>query len=186
MGVEMNTKPTLYFDHGGPQSTQAALEAAKTRALDIKPEAVIVTSSSGETALQAARIFEGTGIRIIGVPFQKHLWGRYRPLEPQYADPCRQLGVTFLPDEPALQLIDDLQPDIVNAWRIVSQGFKVALQVASMCVELGMLEPGAHVISLGGSSRGADTAVALHAYGHANLFDCKVTDVICMPAAAAT
>lgn len=64
----MLEKMTLYFEKGGERNSQAALEAAKTRALEIKPDAVIVTSSSGKTALLAAQVFEGTGIRIIGVP----------------------------------------------------------------------------------------------------------------------
>lgn len=179
----MTTKPTLYFPNGGPEHTRATLEAAKERALQLMPAAVVVTSSSGATSLEAARVFAGTGVRLIGVPFQKHLWDRHRSLRPEVAADCRALGVEFLPDEPVLVLLDHIHPKVINAWRMVSQGFKVALQVASMCVETGLLEAGAHVISLGGSGWGADTAVAVRTFGYDDLFRSRVTEIIAMPSA---
>lgn len=179
----MKSVSTLYFEAGGSEHTRATLEAAKERALALNVEAVVVTSSSGATALEAAKVFEGTGMRIIGVGFQKHLWDRHRALEAEYADPCREMGVEFLPDEPKLELPGALSSDVVNAWRCMSQGFKVALQVAAQCVDTGLLTEGAHVISLGGSSRGADTAIALRTYGSSNVFKSKVTEVIAMPSA---
>ena len=175
------TADTVYFDKGGPEHTQATLQAAKERATKLKPEAIVVTSTSGKTALEAARIFAGTGIRIIAGPFQKHLWEKYAPLDPELAAKCRELAVEFLPDEPVVALLDLERPDIVNAWRTVSQGFKVALQVASMCVDTGLLKPGAHVISIGGSERGADTAIAVQIHGYTNVLKSNVTEIIAMP-----
>ena len=177
----MKKADTVYFDKGGPEHTQATLQVAKERASELKPEALIVTSSSGKTALKAAHIFARTDVRIIVTPFQKHLWEKYTPLDPQLAAECRKLGVEFLPDEPVVPLLDLERPDIVNAWRTVSQGFKVALQVASMCVDTGLLKPGAHVISIGGSGQGADTAIAVETYGYTNVLKSNVTEIIAMP-----
>lgn len=177
----MKAKPTFYFDKGGPEHTHATLQAAKERAIDLKPKAVIVTSTTGKTALEAAHIFAGTDIRIIAAPFQKHLWKKYSPLDPQLATECRKLGVEFLPDEPAVPMLDSERPDIVNAWRTVSQGFKVALQVASMCVETGLLKACDYVISIGGSGEGADTVIAVQTYGYADVLKSNVTEIIAMP-----
>ena len=177
----MEAKPSLYFDEGGPEHSQATLQAAKERAMHIKPEAVIVTSSTGKTALEAAHIFADSGIRVIAVPFQKHLWVKHTPLDPQLTSQCRKLGVEFLPDDPIVHLLDSERPDIVNAWRTVSQGFKVALQVASMCVDTGLLKAGAHVISIGGSGRGADTAVSIQTHGYADVLNSNITEIIAMP-----
>ena len=94
---------------------------------------------------------------------------------------CRELGVEFLPDEPVVPLLDSEHPDITNAWRTVSQGFKVALQVASMCVDTGLLKPGAHVISIGGTVWGADTGIAVETYGYADVLKSNVTEIIAMP-----
>jgi len=177
----MRRVETVCFDRGGPKHTRATLQAAKKRTAAIGIETVVVTSTSGKTALEAARIFAGTGTRILAVPFQKHLWEKYSPLDAQLAADCRELGVEFLPDDPVVPLLDTERPDIIKAWRTVSEGFKVALQVASMCVDTGLLEPGAHVISLGGSGRGADTAIAVQTYGYKEVLKSNVTEIIAMP-----
>lgn len=177
----MRKVETVYFDKGGPEHTGATLQAAKNRTDKIDIEAVVVTSSSGKTALEAARIFDGSDTRVIAVPFQKHLWEKFSPPDSQMAAECRELGVEFLPDDPVLPLLDEERPDIVNAWRTVSQGFKVALQVASMCVDTGLLEPGASVISIGGSGKGADTAIVVQTYGCGDVLKSNVTEIIAMP-----
>ena len=179
----MKRGETLYFAEGGPEHTRETLQAAKERAADLKPEAVTVASTSARTALEAAHIFAGTGTRIIAVPFQKHLWEKHRPPDPQLVAQCRELGVEFLPDAPVVPALGSERPDIANAWRTVSQGFKVALQVASMCVDTGLLKPGSHVISIGGSSHGADTAIAAQAYGYTDVLRSNVTEIIAMPMA---
>ncbi len=175
-------KKIVYFKKGSSEHSEAALQAAKERALEIKPEAVIVTSTSGKTGAAAARIFRGTGFRIIVVPFQKQLAEKNDwKLNAHAAEECKKLGAEFLPEEPVCKILDDDRPDIVKAWRTVSQGFKVAQQVATMCVDTGLIKPGAHVISLGGTGRGADTAIALKSYGYNDVLKNNVTEIIAMP-----
>ena len=177
----MRRAETVYFEKGGPEHTRETVRAARERADEVKPEAVVVASTTGKTALEAARAFAGTGTRIIAVPFQKHLWEKHRPHDPELARECLELGVEFLPDEPVVRILGSEHPDIADAWRTVSQGFKVAMQVASMCVDTGLLQPGAHVISVGGTEWGADTAIAVETYGYAEVLKSNVTEIIAMP-----
>lgn len=170
-----------YFQQGGPRQTDETLKAAKERAWEWKPDAVVVASITGDTALKAADAFRGTGVRILAVPFQKHLWDRYAPVDDRLAAGCRALGVEFLPDEPKVRFIDSEHGEMANAWRVVSQGFKVAIQVATMCVDTGMLPDGAKVIAIGGSHRGADTAIVLTARAYDHILDSKVHEIITMP-----
>ena len=60
-------RETLYCESGGPWNSEETLAAAKARAPEIEPEAIVVASTSGSTALQAAKIFKGTGLRILAV-----------------------------------------------------------------------------------------------------------------------
>lgn len=174
---------TLYFEKGGSGHSEALLNAMRERAcaMDPRPEAVVVTSTTGETALKAARVFKGTGFRVIAAPFQKHLWGAYGGVDPKLRAACAELGVEFLPDEPRVPLLDEGRPDIVNAWRVVSQGFKVALQTASMCVDTGLLSKGALVIAAGGTGSGADTAIVVEIQGYATVLESNVVEIIAMP-----
>ena len=86
----MRKSEILYFNRTGPDNTQETLKAAKDRALILHPEAVIMATSSGKTALEAAHIFSGTGMRLIAVSFQKHLWGKYNPPDERIAAECRE------------------------------------------------------------------------------------------------
>ena len=125
----MSEERILYFDEGGEQCTGPTLGAARERVIKpdetiadgTRPEAVVVTSTTGKTALEAARIFEGTGVRLIAVPFQKHLWDKFAPPDPDLVRQCRRMGVEFLPDEPVVPLLDTERPDVVRAWWTVSQ-----------------------------------------------------------------
>ena len=173
----------VYFEKGGREHSEAVLAAMRERAcaMEPRPAAIVVTSTTGETALKAAEFFNGTGFRVIAVPFQRHLWGRYRGPDPGLVAACAELGVEFLPDEPRIPLVDLERPDIVNAWRVVSQGFKVALQAASMCVDTGLIDDGALVMAAGGTSSGADTAVVLEARGYADILESNVLEIVTMP-----
>jgi len=173
---------TLYFDKGGPEHTGITLEVVKERALEIKPDAVIVASITGASALKAGQIFRGTGVRVVGVSLQKGVWdAKYGFLDENLAAQAREHGVEFLPDEPVVPIIDTEKPDIANAWRMLSQGFKVAIQVASMCVDTGMIAGGAEVIATGGSGAGTDTAIVVKIRGYKDILKSNVTEIIAMP-----
>ena len=178
---QMDEKPTLYFEDGGAECTEPTLKAARERALEIKPEAVVVSSSTGKTALEAGRIFEGTGFRIIAVPFQKHFWDSYTPVDPEIREQCEALGVDFLPDEPLVRFFDNEMPGVANAFRTLSQGFKVAMQVGSMCVDTGILRDSANIIAIGGTHQGADTAICVTVRGYEALLSSNVTGIIALP-----
>ena len=91
------------------------------------------------------------------------------------------MNVEFLPEAPIVKFLDTERPDIVKAWRIVSSGFKVGLQSASMCVDTDMLKPGAKVIAIGGSRHGADTAIVLYTFGYEEIFKSNVVEILAMP-----
>lgn len=179
----MIEKPTVYFDKGSPEHTDATIEALKKRIDDFQPATVIVASTSGKTGLAAARALESTKIRVIVVPFQAgsapaEKWGT---AQADIRHECERLGAQFLPDTPLCRLLDNDRPDIVDAWRVLGQGLKVALQVASMCVDTGLVESGAEVIALGGTGRGADTAVVLTTHGYEDVLKSKVKEIIAIP-----
>lgn len=181
----MSDRKTVYFDKGGPDHTQATIEAAKRRAMELepKPAAVIVASTSGKTGSAAARAFESTGVRVLVVPFQAgtEAGEKHGVADRTLKEQCERLGGTFIPDTPAYVFLDTTHPDIVAAWRVVSQGFKVALQVAAICVDLDLVEAGTDVIALGGSGKGADTAVLLTAQSTENALKMNVKEIIAMP-----
>ncbi|HJO92808.1 MAG TPA: hypothetical protein QF753_05375 [Victivallales bacterium] len=179
----MYNKKILYFKDGGVQHTISTLEAVKKWLPIIKPEAVIVSSTTGESALKAGQILGKEDVRIIAVSFQENLWSKWGAPNNNFVQESKKLGVEFIPAKPVVSLLDAEHPDIVNAWRTISSGFKVALQVASMCVDTNLIESGARIIALGGTVHGSDTAVAAEIYGYKDILKTNVNCILAMPSA---
>ena len=60
------------------------------------------------------------------------------------------------------------------------QGTKVAVEVAVMAADAGALS-GRDIIAVGGSSRGADTALVVKPVHAARIFELKVREIVCKP-----
>jgi hypothetical protein len=62
-----------------------------------------------------------------------------------------------------------------------SQGTKVAVEVAVMALDAGLIPYGQPIVSVGGSGGGADTALVLIPSHSKTFFDTEVLEVICKP-----
>jgi hypothetical protein len=74
---------------------------------------------------------------------------------------------------------------IAAVYKTISEGFKVAVEIAMTCADTGDLAVGEECVAIGGTSRGADTAVVLTPCNSFAFFDgrwgMKIHEVICMP-----
>ena len=70
---------------------------------------------------------------------------------------------------------------MVAQTRLFGQGTKVCLEIATMAMDAGALPWGRDVIAVGGSGRGADTALVLRPTHAKNFFETKVLELICKP-----
>ncbi len=61
----------MYFEKAGKENTKKALQIAKEKALKRGISHIVVASTFGETALAAAEIFKGTGIKLVVVTHNK-------------------------------------------------------------------------------------------------------------------
>jgi hypothetical protein len=66
--------------------------------------------------------------------------------------------------------------------RTFGQGTKVAIELSLMAADAGLVRTDEDVISIGGTGKGADSALLLQPANSANFFDLKVKEVICKPA----
>ena len=65
--------------------------------------------------------------------------------------------------------------------RMFSQGTKVAVEVATMAADAGLIPVGEPVIAVGGTGGGADSAIILHAANANNILDTKIQEILCKP-----
>ena len=76
------------------------------------------------------------------------------------------------------------QVDEIMAYtlRTFGQGIKVAAELALMAADGGLARTDEPAIAIGGTGRGADTAVVLKPSNSMDFFDLRFLEIICMPA----
>jgi hypothetical protein len=89
----------------------------------------------------------------------------------------RALGGGDEPPPPSLAMGDV----IAMTLRTFGQGMKVALEIAAMAADAGLVRVDEEIISIGGTGRGADTAIVLKpGYVH-RFFETRVKEILCKP-----
>ncbi len=197
--AKMVKRQVYYFDQPGADNTELVIEAVSQRLKAGGVSTVVVASTSGETAKAFARALKERAelICVSEAPFRRE-WGEGWPCLPQEsAEGLRRLGVTVVDKAPYVfhdSVLEAARWPTAFPERLVKetlycfgQGMKVAVEVVLMAVSCGHIAPCQDVIGVGGSGRGADTAIVLRATYPACLFDkdpekrLEIREVIAMP-----
>jgi hypothetical protein len=70
---------------------------------------------------------------------------------------------------------------IAYTLRTFGEGMKVVFEISMMAADAGLIKTTEDVIAIGGTGRGADTAVVLRAANTQDFFDLKIKEIICKP-----
>ena len=183
---------TFLFETKGPENTDQTLEIALERALALGIKQVVVASSHGSTAQKAHALMAPHGISIIAITLG-HGWESLGwCMTPDERRGLEELGVTIITGIHGLG--DDVAtafsaehggrsvPEIVRdvLYRF-SQGMKVAVEGIFMAGEAGALDLEKEVISIAGSSTGADTAIVCKPACARQFFDLEIREVLAKP-----
>jgi len=183
--------PCRYFEKQGPSNTKKVLDAVSKRAEALSIKKVLVASRSGSTAFEALEIID-PGIQIIAVT---HVTGFREPNSQSLPEEARKelesKGVQVLTAQHAFggvgravrNKLSTFQVDEIMAYtlRTFGHGTKVAIELTLMAADAGLVRTDEDVISVGGSRKGADTALVIKPANTHNFFDLKVRQVICKP-----
>lgn len=182
----------VYFERGGPQNTQATLRLARERAEQLGIEHVVLPTNTGQTAVEAAEVFAGSRVKLIAVTLHAGRWAVYTPPDAEKVSAARDAGVQIITATHALmgnveRAIRDrfggLPPVELISYvlYLFSQGTKVAVEVAVMAADAGVIPVDKEIIALGGTDRGVDTALVLKPSFSSTFFDLKVREILCKP-----
>jgi hypothetical protein len=181
---------TVYFEERGPQNTEQALRLARERAEALGVRDIVVASYTGDTGVKASQVFTGYNLVVVAgvvgfrepntvamleenrraieasggkVLFAGHAFGMLgRAVH-------RRLGATQ---------VDEV---IAHVLRLFSQGLKVGCEIACMAADAGLIKVGEEAIAIGGTGKGADTAIVLRASNTHTFFDARILEIICKP-----
>ncbi|HKM40184.1 MAG TPA: pyruvate kinase alpha/beta domain-containing protein [bacterium] len=172
----------------GEVNTEATVAATIKRANELKIDHVVVASNTGTTA----RHFLDSGLKVICVT---HQVGFREPGGDEMPAVARKnlqaAGIEVLTTTHLFRGINrgiadihgGYDPGMVisDALRLFGQGTKVAVEVAIMALDAGLIPYGYDIVSVAGTSRGADTALVLRPAHSGQFLQSQIREIICKP-----
>ena len=161
-------KTILYFDKPGKVNTHETITIARSRAEQLKIHQVVVASTHGSTALCAKDIFAGLDVKIIAVSINASFVDNGWVMSDFERIALENQGILVLTSTHTLG--DDVNtafsttsPNSIIRQTLYTfcQGMKVAVEIALMAADAGLLDISQEVIAIAGTDEGADTAIIL-------------------------
>jgi len=178
------------FGNPGKENTQKVMEIASQKAKEKKIDNILIPSCSGRTGLMAVPHFKDKNLVVV-----THSTGFLKPdfqqLKKENKEKLEKSGVKILTCQHALggvgravrKKLDTYQLEEIIAYtlRLFGEGTKVAVEIALMAADAGLVSTRQECISLGGTSEGVDTALLLKPAHAQNFFDLKIIEILAKP-----
>lgn len=179
----------FYFETPGNVNTDVTLNVARQRAEELGIRQIVVASMHGYTAKRAKEIFyDMDDVEIIAVStcasFEKEGW----TMTSDEREELERLGIEVLTSIHALG--DDVNdafgvdtPNYIVGETLCRfcQGMKVAVEIAIMASDAGLLDTTNEVISIAGTGDGADTALVLKPAYARKFKELEIREILAKP-----
>jgi hypothetical protein len=180
----------MNWNHAGEVNTDETIDVTIARALELGVRHLVVATCSGANIRKVLE--RNTDLNIIGVT---HHVGFDGPGVDEMTESVRSelqaQGVKLLTTTHLLAGVDravrvqfgGLYPAeiIAQSLRLFGQGIKVAVEIAVMALDAGLIPYGEEVISIGGTAAGADASLVICPAHSNKFFQTEVREIICMP-----
>ena len=176
--------------HAGKENTASTLKVAFAFAAQRNISTVVVASTFGATGLEAARLGQTFGRRVLVVT---HNVGFNTPGELELTADARaaieSLGAKVVTGTMVLRGIGSAfrkkfgasdEEVTASVLRMFGQGMKVCVEMGAMVSDVGLVAD-EDIVCVAGTARGADTAVLLKPASANRFFDMQVKHVIVKP-----
>lgn len=166
-----------YFTDPGSQNTENVIEAVKNRIMSGGVKTIVVASSSGETAVKFARELKEAAT-VIAIS--------HGEMNPRHKRQITEYGGKPV-DQTHLALHTEGMDDVRKSFYTLGQGFKVAVEVILIAADKGEISLYEDVIGIGGTGRGADTAIIARATPSKDIFTederkkLEIREILAMP-----
>jgi hypothetical protein len=182
--------PTVYFQKPGRANSERTLEIARARAEQLSIGTILVATTTGATGARAGEVFQGFDVVAV-----THSYGfrdaNTTELLPEHRAAMEAAGVTILTCGHAFAGISravrkrmgtyEVAEIVAFTLRTFGEGMKVVAEIACMAADAGLARTDELVLAIGGTGRGADTAVVLRPANTEYFFDMKFEEILCMP-----
>ena len=153
---------------------------------------IVVATSTGETGTHFVEALAGRDVKLVCVTHHAGFGeGDELDLVPEHAAVLRAAGVPLFVGTHALSGIGRSISTqfggatpvelIAHTLRLFGQGMKVCVEIAVMAADADLIPTDRDIICVGGTGRGADTAVVLRPAHMNRFFDLRDRAVLCKP-----
>ena len=181
----------MYFDLPGKINTKNTIDLALKVSAEKNIKYLVVASSTGETAKLVGKT-NNININVICVTSVNGSKEPGKSRVPQEVhSEFVDLGIKVLTTTHVLsgaergisKSFGGAYPVeiIAHSLRMLGQGTKVCVEVSIMALDAGLIPYGEPIIAIGGTGKGADTAVILTPSHASSIFDTKIHEIICKP-----
>ncbi len=188
--MSMIEKTIVYFSTPGRINTETVLVLARKRAEELGIRSIVVASTTGETGVKASQLFKGfnlvvvthhTGFKELG---QQELTEENRRIIEANGAKVYTGTHVFMNVERAIRSkFNTAYPAEIMAQtlRLFCEGMKVAVEIAAMAADAGLIPVDRDVVSIAGTGRGADTAIVVQPANSSRIFDMIIKEIIAKP-----
>ncbi|UCE43499.1 MAG: hypothetical protein JSV57_03815 [Candidatus Bathyarchaeota archaeon] len=183
-------RKTIYFQALGEQNTESVFELVKDYARDEEIRHIVVASTTGETGVKASKIFKNVNVVVVS-----HHVGFREPgvweLKEENRRKILENGAKILTATHALSGVEravrrkhgTIMPVelIAHTLRLFGEGTKVCVEISIMAADAGLIPVDKEVIAVGGTGRGADTALLIKPATASDFFDLEIREIIAKP-----
>jgi hypothetical protein len=188
--MSLREKKVTYFEKAGKENTDVLLELVREYADSESIKDVVVASTTGETGAKASKLFKGCNVVVV-THFSGFQEKGKSELQEEYKREILGNGAKIFTGTHALSSAErairkdfgTLQPLelIANVLRLMGEGTKVCVEITLMAADTGLIPTDRDVIAIGGSGRGADTALRILPANASRFFELRIRELIAKP-----
>jgi hypothetical protein len=192
--ADLNLEVT-YFEKGGPQNTQKALEIAKNYADQFGIKDIVIASTTGTSAEKATEIFNTKDYNIMIVTHAYYFVNSTTRQEfpEEKLKSLKEFGLTFHIGTHSMSGIERGIRLKKEAWQFVdllakmlgyhfSQGVKVCIEISATICDAGLIpDLERDIIAIGGTGRGADTVCLIKPAPTSDFKNLRVKAILAKP-----
>ncbi len=186
---------TTYFEKGGPENTDKALEIAKKYADKFNIKDIVLASTTGMVAEKAANIFNPSEYNVMIVTHSYYFVNKSvrQEFPENKMEELKKKGLKFHIGTHAMSGIERGLRLKKEAWLFVdllakmlgyhfSQGVKVCIEIASTICDAGLIpDLDRDIIAVGGTGRGADTVCLIRPAPTSDFKSLRVKAILAKP-----
>jgi hypothetical protein len=186
----LREKTITYYETPSEADTETTFLRARERAESLGIHDIVVASTTGRTGVRACQFFKGLGVIVV-----RHHAGFRTPgiqqMTPENEEAILASGARIVTAGHAFSGIerairakrDTIGPLelMADTLRVFGDGTKVCLEIAVMAADAGEIPMDRPVITIAGTSEGADTALVVRPAHSNNFFDLYVKEIIAKP-----